>query len=215
MDGSYEMRTNIADVQHNTDGHSGSKIQEYIFGKSTEISKKLELNRKRKCLGNAIAKQNRPKEYTTDEPRKKKARIHYGAGREEIDMTEPQFAIAKARHFERLRENQSDRDKIQSETTSKHYCFQWAETRKLMLTSSYFGRILNVRSRNSYTKIVEEIVYNNIQYGNTAEIRHQRVYEKLALPIFTNLYPFEEITNCGIFIDREIPFLGNSVSFDL
>lgn len=203
------MRTNIADVQYNTDGHSGSTVQQFIFGESIPMSKALENKRKRKCLNNTIAKQNRPKTYTNDESSsKKKAKVSYGDGREEVDFTEAQLDVAKNRLFERLRENQVDRNRIQVETVSKQNSFEWGEIRKIMLTSSYFGRILNVRSRNSYTKIVEEIVYNNYQHGNTAEMRHQRIYEKHALLIFSRLYQFEEITNCGIFIDEELAFLG-------
>ncbi|KAG4074917.1 hypothetical protein HA402_009342 [Bradysia odoriphaga] len=211
MAGSYKLRTNIAGVQFNSNGHSGSRIQEHIFGKSAPILKKLEHRRKRKCLDNTIAKQNRPKEYTNDGPsNKKKQKKHYGDGREEVDMTESQFECAKIRHFRRLSDNQMDRDIIQIETLAQHHSFKWSETRRIMLTSSYFGRVLNVRSRNSYTQIVSEILYNNVQYANTAEMRHQRLYEKVALPIFTGLYPFEPVTKCGIFIDEEISFLGAS-----
>lgn len=205
------MRTNIADVQYNTDGHSGSTIQKFISGQSTTLCKKLENKRKRKCLENAIAKENRPKTFNNDEPStKKKQKNRYGDGHEEVDFTDEQFEIAKGRLFERLRGNQSDRYRIQVETVSKHNCFQYVETRKIMLTSSYFGRILNVRSRKSYAKIVEEMVYNNIQYANTAEMRHQRIYEKHALSIYSRVYRFEAITKSGICIDKEIPFLGKS-----
>lgn len=212
MDGSYEMRTNTADVQYNTGGHSGSRIQEQIFGKSTNITKKLENKRKRKCLDNAIAKQNRPKTYTNDEPPKKKQKKHYGEGREEVDMTDSQFDCAKIRHFKRLGENQKDRLEIEADTKAQHHSFKWTEIRRIMLTSSYFGRVLSVRSRTSFTKIVAEILYNNMQYANTAEMRHQRLYEKFALPIFTRLYPYQPTTKCGIFIDGELSFLGTFIT---
>lgn len=160
-------------------------------------------------MDNAKAKQKRPKKYSNDEQsNKKKQKKQYGDGREEMDMTESQFEQAKIRHFMRLSENQRDREIIRIETQAQYHSFKWSETRRMMLTSSYFGRVLNVRSRTSYTKIVAEILYNNIQFANTAEMRHQRLYEKFALPIFSGLYPFEPITKCGIFIDEKISFLG-------
>lgn len=79
---------------------------------------------------------------------------------------------------------------------------------KNLLTTSYFGRILNVISRKSYTKIVEEIIYKNIQYSSTAEVRHQRTHQKDALAIFSMIYDDELIYPCGIFIDAEFCFLG-------
>lgn len=84
-------------------------------------------------------------------------------------MTESQFELAKIRHLKRLGDNQMDRVVIEIETRAQHHSFKWTEIRRLLLTSSYFGRILNVRSRHSYTKIVEEILYKNSRYANTAE----------------------------------------------
>lgn len=214
MDGSYEMRTNIAGVHLNSEGHSGSKIQEFIFGESIPICEKMENTRKRKCLNNAIAKQNKPKIYATDEPsNKKKKKKHYGDGHEDIDMTQLEFEVGKTRAFERLRENQINRRNIEMETRAQHHSYKWTEVRRLMLTSSYFGRILNVRNRRSYTKIVEDILYKNSQYANTAEIRHQRIYEVEALAIFSKVYPHYSIDTCGIFIDKKYSFLGTFISF--
>lgn len=213
MDGSYELRTKVADVQFNTKGHSGSTIQEFIFGESTSACKKMENTRKRKCLKNAIAKQNKPKSYTYKEPpNKKKKKQHYGDGHEDVDMTPSDFEVAKNRFLERIKENQINRLSIERETRAQKHSFKWMETRRLMLTSSYFGRILNVNNRKSYTTIVEDILYHNIQYSNTAEGRHQRMYEMEALSIFSDVYPFESIDKCGIFIDEEFPFLGKYFS---
>ncbi len=214
MAGSYKLRTNIADVQHNTNGHSGSKIQEFIIGKSIPICEKMENDRKRKCSKNAIAKQNKPKAYRNEEPpNKKKKKTHYGDGREDDDMTESEFQLAKIRHMKRLDENQLGRVLLEIETRAQHNSFKWTEIRRLLLTSSYFGRILNVRSRQSYTKIVEEILYQNSRYSNTAESRHQRIYELNALSIFSSQYPYYSIMKCGIFIDEEISSLGNICYF--
>lgn len=202
------MRTNIASVQYNTKGHSGSSIQEFIFGKSTPICKKMENVRKRKCLKNAAAEARKPKNYPSEEPPKKKKKRQYGDGHEDIDMNEAEFAAARVRFYERITENQSNRSSIEIETRAQHHSFKWAEVRRLLLTSSYFGRILNARSRNSYPNIVTNILYQNAEYSNTADMRHQRIYETEAISAFTDLYPHDSIKTCGIFIDRKIPFLG-------
>lgn len=208
--GSYELRTKIAIVQHNTDGHSGSRIEEFIFGKKNDLCSKMENARKRKCHKNSVAKETNPKEYTPDEaPNKKKKKRLYGDGHEDVDMTQSEFEVASSRFHQRLHENHMNRQTIQLETRAQHHSFKWTEVRRLMLTSSYFGRVLNVRSRKSYSNIVHEILYKNSKYANTAELRHQRMYETEGLSFFTQLYPHEAIHRCGIFIDEEIPFLGN------
>lgn len=209
LDGSYNLRTNIAEVQYNSEGHSGSKIHEFIFGVSPPLCTKMENARKRKCLRNAIANDKKPKTRISDEPpSKKRKKKHYGVGREDVDMTPSAFEVAKNRRLERLRENQTNRTVIEANTHAQHHSFKWMEVRRFMLTSSYFGRILKARNRTSYTNIVYEIVYNNVRYSNTAEIRHQRMYELEALSFFSSLYRYESIHKCGIFIDEEFPFLG-------
>lgn len=169
----------------------------------------MENVRKRKCLKNAIANQNKPKTRCSDQPpNKKKKTKHYGDGHEDVDMTPLAFEMAKNRFLERISENHINRDNIQTETRAQRHSLKWMEIRRLILTSSYFGRILNVRNRNSYSTIVEDILYKNVQYANTAEVRHQRMYEAAALSIFSGVYPFESIDKCGIVIDEKYAFLG-------
>lgn len=209
LDGSYELRTKIADVQFNSEGHSGSKIQEYIFETTSPLCTKMENARKRKCLRNAIAYEKKPKIRCSDEPPSKKSKKkHYSDGREDVDMTSSAFEVAKNRRLESLRENQINRTDIEANTLLQHHSFKWMEVRKFMLTSSYFGRILRAKNRKSYTNIVHEIAYNNVRLSNTAEIRHQRMYESEALSAFSNSYPYKSIQKCGIFIDEEFSFLG-------
>lgn len=212
--GSYKLRTNVAGVHYNTSGHSGSRIQKQIFNESNRIIEKMEAKRKRKCNRNAIARKDKPKKFVTDEPPKKKKRKQYYAdGHEELDLSEARFEVAKTRFQNRYRENQIDRINIETETRSQPHSFRWIEVRKLLLTSSYFGRILKARSRHSYTNIVDEIMYKNLQYANSADMRHQRIYEKEALQIFAEVYPFEPINRCGIFIDETLSYLGTSANF--
>lgn len=116
LSGSYKLRTNIANVQFNTEGHSGSRIQEFIFGESTSC-KKMENARKRKCNTNAINKKRKPKTRVSDQPPSKKSKTkHHGDGHEDVDMTPSAFEVAKNRFFERLKENYINRAIIQTET---------------------------------------------------------------------------------------------------
>lgn len=203
----------MAEAQYNTGGHSGSKFQEFIFDDSTPMMRKMENDRKRKCAKNAIAKENKPKNFHNDEPAaKKKKKQYYADGHEDLDMTDLQYEVARARFMQRLQDNQMNRLNIEVETRGQPHSFRWIEVRKLLLTSSYFGRILNVRGRRSYTNIVEEILYKNIQYANSADMRHQRIYEKEGLRIFTEMYPFDTINSSGIFIDAKLSFLGTCFS---
>lgn len=211
LDGdSYKSRTSIADVHFNTKGHSGSTFHEITYGNTMTSCLKLENKRKRKVAANAIAKDIKSKKPKLDAPvtKKKDKRKHYGAGREDVDMLQSNYEIAKNRFLEKLREDQVNRDIVEMETRAQLHSFKWMTTRQNLLTTSYFGRILNVRNRKSYTKIVEEIIYKNIRYSSTAESRHQGIHERDALSIFSRLYKGDSISRCGIVIDAELCFLG-------
>lgn len=215
LDGnSYKSRTAIAAVQFNSKGHSGSKFHEHTYGNTLDTCVNLENNRKRKVAKNAVYKEviksKKPKEDKKAANRKAKPK-HYGDGHQDLDMMDSAYEIAKNRFLEKLLKNQSERQRLAVETKAQHNSFMWIQVRRNMLTSSYFGRILKTRNRKSYTKIIEEMIHRNIQYSNSAALRHQRLYQMEALTIFSNVYGPESISQCGIVIDPKICFLGNFV----
>lgn len=54
---------------------------------------------------------------------------------------------------------------------------------------------------------MKEIMFNRSEFGNNAQIKHQRLVERDALAVFESVFPDEEVKECGIFIDKEISFL--------
>lgn len=50
-------------------------------------------------------------------------------------------------------------------------------------------------------------MYNRSEFGNNAQIKHQRLVQRDALAAFESEFPDEEVKECGIFIDKEISFL--------
>lgn len=174
---------------------------------------KLENARKRKVKQNAIYKDNKAKKPKLEgKNAKTKAKPkRYGVGHEELDWEESVFETAKQRFLEKLTDNQNNRSSLVKETVLQRSSFKWMKVRKGLLTSSYFSRVLKANNRKSYTKIIEEIIHKNVQYSNTAELRHQRWYQLEALPIFSRIYGSEPISQCGIFIDPQFCFIGNFI----
>lgn len=215
MDGnSYKARTATADVHYNTGGHSGSTFHEITYGDVKESCLKLETTRKRKVRMNAIAKERKSKkprleEKSKNDPKTKGKRKHYGVGHQDLDMLDPAYKAATERFLEKINENQRNRIALVEETKAQRNSFKWMQVRRNLLTSSYFSRILKANSRKSYSTIVDDILRKNVQYSNSAELRHQRLYQLEALSIFSQVYGFEPISLCGIFIDLEFCFLGN------
>lgn len=166
---------------------------------------------KKKVLHNVIREQLKPRKRKGDDSRgNHKSKRQYGEGHEDLDFTPSQMETAKTNFLQQLDEDKQRREAIEIQTNGQRRNTRWSEIRQNLLTSSYFGRILNARSRKSYSKIVEDILYHNNQYSNAAELVHQRLHERNALQIFCSTYRNEVIHTCGIFIDAEHGFLGAS-----
>lgn len=79
--------------------------------------------------------------------------------------------------------------------------------RQDLLPASHFYKIVNANKPDSYTNILQEIMYNRSEFGNNAQIKHQRLVERDALAVFQDLFPHEDLKDCGLFIDKKFSFL--------
>ncbi|KAG4080104.1 hypothetical protein HA402_008175 [Bradysia odoriphaga] len=208
---SYKSRTAMAGVHLNSGYRAGSTFQQFKYGKVLPEMIKMENKRKRKVVLTAISKQKNPKKRRVqdDEGGKKKKKA-YGEGHQDVDMTPAQYETAKTIFLDRINEDQSNRLRIELQTQDKRYSDKYCQIMQDLLTSSYFSRVLHARNRKSYKKIVEDILYHNILYSNTADLVHQRLYEQEALELFSSLYKSESIDVCGVFIDAQFSFLAAS-----
>lgn len=126
-------------------------------------------------------------------------------------MSEHALENAKAIELEKLKTNQINREKILAETYGQRHNSTWSESRKKLLNCSFFGRIINSRGPKSYTKVLDEMLYSDSEFGNTAEQRHQRLFETEALKMFNLRHNDYELEKTGLVIDKELSFLGLSI----
>lgn len=205
--GIYQARVARAVVQYNSGGCSGSTYHTSKGSFATQSLKDLEQSRKRKCTKNAVAKAAKPKKSRFSVQVEDKGQ-HYGPNHQTNDMTPHVFEIAKTSFLEQLLEDQNNRDFINRSTIGQHLVQKWRDMHKTLLTSWYFSRIINARGPESYANIVEDIIYKNTKFSNTAELRHQGIYENKALRDFTDKHGSSYISECGIFIDMDHCFLA-------
>lgn len=208
---SYQSRVARAVVQYNTDGHGGSKFHE---SKNSSLSsivslKKLEETRKRKCEINAVAHAKKSKKPRYSDPVRDKG-VHYGINSQQNDMSDHMFTVAKQRYLEQLEHDQAQRDYIMRSTIGQQKVRKWRDLQSKILSSWYFSRIVKARSPKSYTGILEDIIYKKVSFGNTGEIRHQKIYEGKALHCFTLVHGDQYLQECGLIIDETHCFLGAS-----
>lgn len=55
--------------------------------------------------------------------------------------------------------------------------------------------------------ILKEIMYTRTEFGNNAQIKHQRLVERDALAAFEKLFPYGDLKECGLIIDKDLSFL--------
>lgn len=205
LGGSYTARVSAAIVQYNTKGHAGSEFHKHTNITGNNSCLKMENARKIHYIKNEAARQIEPRKRNKKD--KEKSIKGYGDC-QKLDMAENTFEIAKNIEIDKLHTNQVNRDMILENTFGQKYNLKWFDACQKIVNCLYFGRIINSRSPKSYTALVDEILYYKTELSNTAELRHQRLYEADALKMFNLLHKDHKLQQTGLFIDREFSFLG-------
>lgn len=205
---SYRCRVARAVVQYNTDGCSGSAYHA-TKGSDAPQLRKMETIRKRKTRKNLMKKKAKPRKSRFSERQVDKGE-EYGPDRQTLDMAPHIFDIEKKQFMDQLENDQMNRDYISAATVYQHLNRKWRDMRKKYLTSYYFSQIVNARSRNSYKNILEKIIYKDEELSNTAEHKHQKMYQTKALKCVGDLHGAEYISECGLIIDSDYCFLATS-----
>lgn len=199
---SFTGRSKIAVLQHNT-GRAYTSLCEHMGKRSNTTAAKIEFKRLVKRLWH----NNKKRPYTpkttytgTDQ--------NYGTSScAAPDMDDETFTFEQEKFLERLATNQAKRSEIENNTKSQHASSEWKQYRADMLTASNFGIVCCSRSPQSYTGIVNSILYTDIP--NLKQIAHGSFYEKHAIKKLEDLESID-VLKCGLFIDSEISFLGAS-----
>lgn len=127
---------------------------------------------------------------------------------QEVDLSGHAFEIAKNIQLDKLHTNQLNRETILESTYGQKLNWDWVEARKKLINSNYFGRIINATSPKTYTKLLYEMLYSESEFGNSAENKHQRIYEKKALEMFSLRHKKYKLVKTGLYIDKEFSYLG-------
>lgn len=198
----------MAVVQYNAEGHCGSEFHMAAFGKPSTSCFNLENRRKRKLKANAVARQKKPRKKPTYD--KESSQVGYGEGSQDVDKTGRALELAIEAEIAKLEETRKNRDSILELTIDRENCDKWHEVRQNIISSFYFPRIVNANSPKSYTKLTYEILYNSKEFANTADRKHYTRHEEDALNAFSTTYTEHGLEKCGIFIDKELSFLGSA-----
>ena len=100
--------------------------------------------------------------------------------------------------------------KIERETRGQSLTMnpRWKEERQLRLTASRFGEICKATAAKDMEKLARAI-YFPPNLDHVPAVKHGRIYEQTAIEAFM-AKTGKEVSQCGIFIDPRLPFLGAS-----
>lgn len=201
---SYAGRCAAAVILYNS-GLLQSTVHKYIFGTEAnhEIvqleSYRQQLNLKR--IENNVKKKKVFKSTTNRD-------AHYGEECQKVDMDDKQYQYEKKEFLLRLEITPEEKVKIEQDTILQSASPLWLETRRKLLTASWFSTVCKRRPNTNCAPLVKQILYGR-DLSNVPSIKHGKNNE------YTALRDLEKVLNtkilqCGLSIDKEISFLGAS-----
>ncbi|GBP09537.1 hypothetical protein EVAR_76550_1 [Eumeta japonica] len=114
----------------------------------------------------------------------------------------------KLKFLDSLNKTDKEREHIQKTTILQRDCSEWMELRRSLLTASNFSTIIKMKQSPKCANTVKKIIYGtNLEH--VASIKHGRNNEGQALKQLAEQEGIN-IEQCGLFIDKDLPFLGAS-----
>lgn len=207
---SYEARCSAAVVSFNCK-RPHYALHKALANKSPgKHAKQLELRRIKHNTQNILRRKLRLKSSTKVQKAKEDGNSEpdYGENCQQPDISEEELEKAKKEFLKHLKKTDEERIKIEKETILQGKSGKWIEERRKLLTASNFHRICRKRPSTSCQNIVRSLLYDHKNL-NVSSIIHGRTHEedarrKLEEHLGINISP------CGLFIHKLIPFLGNS-----
>lgn len=201
---SYALRVHAAAVAFNAKKSICRLYKSINGGKSpTGKLKKLEEKRLKKSATNKLIKKTRRRIFPQI---REKSNIHYGEGCSKPDLDQDTFKQLETNFLTKLKKTDEEIHAIQNNTILQSESGEWMELRRSLLTASNFGNIVKKKDDTSCVNTVKTLLYKS-SLNHVASINHGRENEKTALMQLSAQLNIE-IKKCGLFIDKELPFLG-------
>ena len=202
--GSYNGRVAGAVVQYNTQ-QVLTKYHDSVGRIVPPIFQKLEKRRQTKIarMKEARAVKGRRRGFRRSQGLDK----HYGPNSEKPDVHPSVYEQLRENHFQKLSENAENWKQIECDMIDQSQSELWIALRKQMLTASNFGGVCRMRLTTSCGVKVKNILYPPI--SDVVALRYGHDYEDTARRELA-IKLKKEIRLCGLFVDKELHFLGAS-----
>ncbi|XP_063891672.1 uncharacterized protein LOC126056108 [Helicoverpa armigera] len=160
---------------------------------------KLRQNLNQKRHNRKIKKKKNPKPSASKD-------AYYGESCQKVDMNEEEFEEAKNKFLNALELSETEKVNLERDTVLQSGSTLWLETRRKLLTASWFAAVCKRRITTECGPLIKQILYQK-DLSNIPSIKHGRSNEATAIRELAAILNMP-IEKCGLFIDREFPFLG-------
>lgn len=119
-------------------------------------------------------------------------------------LSDEEFKIKKLEFIQSITLSEASKVQLELETRNQANNQRWFEERRKRLTTSNFGRVCKMRPYTSCKVTVHNILYGCI---NTSATEYGIQTEQQAL-MQLQMEIKKKINKCGLFVDKNIPFLA-------
>lgn len=199
--GSYQGRCSAAVVQHNS-GLAHYKLHKQLYDSSPgTFAKTTAMKRKRKAESQRSTKKSRKSLFGGGAEEQ-----DYGTAAQRPDIEDETMEKEKREFFKSLQRSDEEIRKIERETVDQSDCNEWLQIRRNILTASNFGRVCKMRATTGCESMVKQLLYTSF---DCEAMEYGRINEEVARNDLAN-HIGKDIKKCGLFIDRDHPYLGAS-----
>ncbi|XP_050679072.1 uncharacterized protein LOC126975299 [Leptidea sinapis] len=200
---SYQTRCHAAAVAFNEKKSISLLYKAISKGDSPQGKiKRLESKRIHKNVKNKINRKPKKRALFIE-----KSKDHnYGQDCTRPDMPIDVLNKIKENFMLNLKKTDEERSLIERATVLQSECSEWLELRRSLLTASNFGKVVTRRNDTSCHNFVRDLLYKT-NIDHVSSIKHGKDNENIAIKQLERQEKIK-IETCGLFIDKELPFLG-------
>lgn len=205
---SYKGRCAAAVIRHNTGMPIYKLHKEMCKSSPGEYCKSIEKKRKRinefKEIKRKAGKRCKRSLFSKNQRRNNSTDPDYGQFCQKPDIETEEFENQRKEFLENLHKTPEELATLERATVAQRESGEWLEYRRKILTASNFGKICNMRPTTSCQNVVKNLLYSEFDNAALRYGRENEILAKIQLEKEQDI----KISECGLFIDAEFPFLG-------
>ncbi|KAJ8879603.1 hypothetical protein PR048_020211 [Dryococelus australis] len=170
MHGSYDSRSHLSVIEHNTKDESRKNIHKNLARSSTgSYCKKILKTSKGQTRREGKENKSKLKNVKRRRLIMSGPDSHYGNVNAVNKMSKAEFEMKKEKFKDQLRLIEYERNRLQEKTISQSNSYLGMAERSKRLTASHLGKICKTKSSTSRVKTAISIIYRSFQWNKATK----------------------------------------------